>query len=212
MEGVGEDYSDEDDDIDMSSLSQFAGLPESFVADQANQLMPWNEQALGGNDVYGIQPFTEEEVAFLVLSEPGHERRRLFFQTLFGKNYGSIGRAIVRTAKTQIAEQTQKSRTFGFKWRKLREKVSAHCKKSARFRRALRGRVLAKINVLGTNMQKMLQAQNSKKERKGEDSEKEKKEKGRQEKGKDGEKKKSKPEPEDKKKELDKKKQLSKPE
>ena len=66
MEGVGEDYSDENDDIDMSSLSQFAGLPESFVADQANQLMPWNEQALGGNDVNGIQPFTEEEIAFLV--------------------------------------------------------------------------------------------------------------------------------------------------
>jgi len=212
MEGVGEDYSSEDDDIDMSSLSQFAGLPESFVADQANQLMPWNEQAIGGNDVHGIQPFTEEEIAFLVLSEPGHERRRLFFQTLFGKDYGSIGRAIVRTAKTQIAEQTQKSRTFGFKWRKLREKVSAHCKKSARFRRALRGRVLAKINVLGTNMQKMLQSENSKKDRKGEDSEQEKKEKGREEKGKDGEKKKSKPEPEDKKKELDKKKQLSKPE
>jgi len=61
-------------------------------------------------------------------------------------------------------------------------------------------------------MQKMLQAENSKKDRKGEDSEKEKKEKGRKDKGKDGEKKKAKPEPEDKKKELDKKKQLSKPE
>eukprot|EP00492_Amphilonche_elongata_P001303 TRINITY_DN179_c0_g1_i4.p1 TRINITY_DN179_c0_g1~~TRINITY_DN179_c0_g1_i4.p1 ORF type:complete len:316 (-),score=86.85 TRINITY_DN179_c0_g1_i4:709-1656(-) len=146
MEGV--DDEDTEDDLDLSSLSQFAALPESLVASTAPQLMPWREQSVGSDSImHEIQPFTEEELAVLVLSQSVHERRRLFFKSLFG-DYGQIGRMISRTASEQIQQESQKSRLFEFRWRKLRDKILRHCKKSSRFRKALRARVLAKIEVL----------------------------------------------------------------